>query len=92
MAKNYKSVATYPSKSNPAKSYTVKVDENGELSCNCPAWTFKKGTARTCLHVEDYQRNGEPVAAAPMPAPQATERAKGGSLTDLLKKLDEGGL
>ena len=92
MAKNYNPVATYPSKSNPSKSYTVSVDENGDLSCNCPAWTFKKGDTRTCKHVEDFQRNGEPVAAAPMPAPQATNRAKGGSLTDLFEKLDKDGL
>ena len=92
MAKNYSPVATYPSSSNPAKVYTVSVDENGELSCNCPAWTFKKGTTRTCKHVEDYQRNGEPVAAAPAPTPQAGVREKGGSLPDLLKKLEEDGV
>ena len=87
--KVYTPVATYPSSSNPNKTYTVSADEQGNLSCDCPAWVFKKGDARTCKHVEDYQRNGEPVVAAPASAPQAGEREKGGSLTDLFSKLAE---
>jgi len=89
MAKSYQPVAEYPSASNPGKVYTVSVDEEGNLSCNCKAWTFKKGDVRTCKHVEDYQRNGAPVVAAPAPAPQAGSREKGGSLTDLFTKLAE---
>ena len=90
MAKSYQPVATYPSSSNPNKVYTVSVDEEGTLSCNCPAWTFKKGAVRTCKHVEDYQRNGAPVAAAPAPAPQAGVKERGGSLPDLFAKLSQG--
>lgn len=89
MAKNYTPVATYPSSSNPNKTYTVSVDEEGNLSCNCPAWTFKRGDVRTCKHVEDYQRDGAPTAAAPAPAPQAKSREKGGSLADLFTKLSQ---
>lgn len=92
MAKSYQPVATYPSASNPGKVYTVSVDEVGNLSCDCPAWVFKKGDARTCKHVEDYQRNGAPVRPAPEPVQQATSREKGGSLSDLFEKLDKGGL
>lgn len=87
--KVYTPVATYPSSSNPNKVYTVSVDEQGNLSCDCPAWVFKKGDVRTCKHVEDYRRNGVPVAAVPALVPQAGQREKGGSLTDLFAKLAE---
>lgn len=91
MAKSYQPVAEYPSASSPGKVYTVSVDEEGNLSCSCPAWVFKKGDVRTCKHVEDYQRNGAPVRPAPEPAPQAASREKGGTLSDLFKKLEKGG-
>ena len=41
---DYTEVAQFPSSSS-SKIYTVKRDENGELSCDCPAWRFKKGTS-----------------------------------------------
>jgi hypothetical protein len=88
MAKSYQPVAEYPSASNPGRVYTVSVDEEGNLSCTCPAWVFKKGDVRTCKHVEDYQRNGVPVVAAPALALQAEAREKGGFLADLFAKLD----
>jgi hypothetical protein len=34
------------------KYYTVKRDSaTGELSCDCPAWIYMKGSHRTCKHV-----------------------------------------
>lgn len=53
MAKKvYQRITTFPSKSKPGKVYTVKMDEEGNLSCNCPAWIYpKKGRARDCYHV-----------------------------------------
>jgi len=92
MAKSYQQIAEYPSASSPGKVYTVSVDEEGSLSCNCPAWTFKKRDVRTCKHVQDYERNGEPVKPAPVPVQQTTSREKGGTLTDLFDKLEKGGL
>jgi len=90
MAKSYREVARFPSKSNPSKEYTVNVDENGNLSCTCPAWTFKKGDERTCRHVQEVAAGvASPVPAA-APAPQAGSRDKGGSLTDLFARLDKG--
>ena len=83
--KNYSPVATYPSSSNPSKTYTVSVDSDGNLSCTCPAWVFKKQGARTCKHVEDVERQQQgltPASVAP-PVVQAAEREKGGSLEDL---------
>ena len=32
MAKSYREVARFPSKSNPSKEYTVNVDENGDTA------------------------------------------------------------
>jgi len=94
MAKSYRPVGQYPSSSNPNKIYTVSVDEEGALSCNCPAWTFKRGTSRTCKHVEEYMNNGGQVTPAPAPLSPAKgrEREKGGHLTDLFNKLEKRGL
>jgi len=91
MAKSYREVARFPSKSDPNKEYTVNVDENGDLSCNCRGWTMKKpGQERTCSHVRDVEAGvASPVPAA-APAPQAGSRDKGGTLTDLFARLDKG--
>jgi len=100
MAKNYTPVASYPSKSNPAVTHTVHVDENGDLSCTCPGWT-KHPPPRSCTHVrqEEAKRqagqgywSGDPQyvpVVPPEPEVQARPREKGGSLTDLFAKLDK---
>ena len=51
MKKVYRTIATFDSKSKPGKVYTVKVDEAGNLSCDCPKWIFSKGGIRDCYHV-----------------------------------------
>ena len=89
MTKSYREVARFPSKSNPSKEYTVNVDENGELSCNCPAWTFKKGDERTCKHVQAAEAGVSSPVPAAAPAPQAGGRDKGGTLTDLFARLNK---
>ena len=53
----YRTVKTFPSKSSDAV-HTVKVDENGVLSCSCPRWRFKRGDTRTCGHVEEVAASG----------------------------------
>lgn len=51
----YTEVAQFPSSSS-SKIYTIKRDEDGNLSCDCPAWRFKKGDKpRTCKHVVEYE-------------------------------------
>ncbi len=50
--KVYELITTFASRSRPGKVYQVKRDENGNLSCNCPAWIFKANGRRTCRHVE----------------------------------------
>ncbi|MDP2735411.1 MAG: hypothetical protein Q8P12_04340, partial [bacterium] len=88
---NYTPVATFPSSSSN-KTYTVSEDEQGNLSCNCPAWTFKKGTARTCKHVQAVER-GDVNREKPVPAKPTTEVAqagvkeKGGSLADIFARM-----
>ena len=60
MAKKvYKLVATFESRSRPGKVYEVKEDEEGNLSCNCPAWIYKANGRRTCRHVEEVRNNGQ---------------------------------
>ena len=49
--KVYRTVKTFPSKSDPSKTYTVKQDEEGKLSCSCPQWIFKRGGVRSCAHI-----------------------------------------
>ncbi len=46
----YREIAKFPSSSSD-KVYTVKEDENGNLSCDCRGWTIKKpGKERSCKH------------------------------------------
>ena len=92
MAKVYTQVATFPSSSDPTKTHTVSVDEQGNLSCSCPAWVFKKrsGGNRTCWHVEEVERQqarGEVTVSVPTPV-QAGEREKGGNLEQIFKRLE----
>jgi len=89
--KTYSPVMTFPSSSNPNKEYTVSVDEEGNLSCDCKAWVFKKTGLRTCPHVRQVERMqtaGElGRQAAPGPA-QAAASEKGGSLTRMFRKME----
>jgi len=55
---------TFPSSSSSA-IYTTKQNTDGSLSCNCPAWRFKKGDApRTCKHVREVEAQAKPKQAA----------------------------
>ncbi len=36
-------------------TYEVRMEENGDLRCNCPGWIFKKGTDRFCKHTKNIQ-------------------------------------
>ncbi len=49
-------IAKYESRSRPGTLYDVREDEEGSLSCTCPAWIYKAGGRRTCKHVEDAAR------------------------------------
>jgi hypothetical protein len=52
----YKVMGTFASSSAPGKKYTVLQGPKGGLSCNCPAWIFKKrDQPRTCKHVQEIE-------------------------------------
>jgi len=58
MSKQYNFLAEVPSKSNPNKHYTIKVDESGLFSCNCPSWIFNTRRNRTCKHIDSIRTDG----------------------------------
>ena len=101
--KVYIPAASYPSKSDPTKGYTVCEVNDGATSCDCMGWTRRNPPGgRTCRHTQDYEltlradwnalNNGLPVPHAtltPEPVVQAGERERGGSLTDLFSKLSK---
>jgi len=55
--KKYSFMAQVPS-SNGRREYTIKVDEHGLFSCNCPAWIFNQRGNRTCKHIDSLRRDG----------------------------------
>lgn len=51
--KEYRLVGTFPSTSDPNKTYTVKVDlETKEYTCDCKGWIFNARKDRTCKHTD----------------------------------------
>jgi len=57
----YREIARFPSSSS-SKVYTVKEDEDGNLSCDCPAWRFKKpGQERNCKHTKMVAAGNVPI-------------------------------
>jgi len=56
--KQYNFMAEVPSKSNPNKHYTIKVDESGLFSCSCPSWIFNTRRNRTCKHIDALRTDG----------------------------------
>ena len=69
--KVYREVARFPSGSSAGKLYVVKEDQEGNLSCDCPAWRFKKpNQERSCKHTEAVTSGKTPP---PMPASQDVE-------------------
>ena len=69
MAKTYRDIASFPSSSS-FKVYTVKEDENGELSCDCRGWTMKKpGQERSCKHTREVVAHGAPTPVCWTPVP-----------------------
>lgn len=48
-------VATYPSKSDPSKTYEVRRHNAlGDLSCECMPWKVSKQTLKACQHTRQY--------------------------------------
>ncbi len=78
---SYREVARFPSSSSAGKVYVVKEDQDGNLSCDCPAWRFKKpGRERTCKHTQMAARGDVgivPQQTTPPPATPAGEVVEG---------------
>lgn len=75
-------IAAWPRVSSAGTTtYEIILKSNGQLSCNCPGWTFaRKGQERNCKHtrelrqaadgVLDLWRQGTPVLALWQPVPK----------------------
>lgn len=86
----YSPVKTFPSQTS-SKDYTVSVDSEGNLSCTCRAWVYKKGPARTCTHVRQVEHEaamGDITLPVPL-AVQAAASEKGGSLTAMFRQIEK---
>lgn len=55
--KQYNFLAEVPSSSGK-RTYTIKVDESGMFSCNCPSWIFNTRRNRTCKHIDALRVDG----------------------------------
>ena len=86
MAKDYTVVARFPSSSSD-KEYVVSRDENGELSCSCPAWVFKKQGSRTCKHLKLVEQGEGIVKNIAVEVKEREVEAKGGSLVAIFERL-----
>ena len=54
----YEEVGRFPSKSTPAKYYTVQLDSTtGDYSCDCKPWIFNQRKDRTCSHTDKLVGN-----------------------------------
>ena len=86
MSKSYTEVARFPSSSS-AREYTVKRDEEGVLSCDCPVWKFNQRRDRTCKHT-DQVLAGEVSKPEAADGPPPVETAGWKSLAELLREMD----
>ena len=69
--KVYKELGRFPSGSSAGKLYVVKEDQEGIVSCDCPAWRFKKpNQERSCKHTKAVASGKAPPSA---PASQPVE-------------------
>ena len=66
--KVYRELGRFPSGSSAGKFYVVKEDPEGNVSCDCPAWRFKKpNQGRSCKHTQALASGKTP------PAPTASQ-------------------
>ncbi len=83
----YTTIATFPSESDASRTYTVKQDETGALSCDCRGWTMKKpGQERSCKHTREVEADQQRHLSAPrQPAPDRLKTEE--SVDDVLAGL-----
>lgn len=103
--KTYTPAAWYPSSRDPNDGYTVCEVSDGTTSCDCMGWTRRNPPGgRNCKHTRDYEQFLRPLwlqggATGPVPARagisaepviQASDREKGGTLSELFARLEKG--
>ena len=59
-------VKTFPSSSNPNKTYEVRKQKGEEPTCNCPGWANR----RTCKHLDAIKHMPPAVAQVTAPSPK----------------------
>ncbi len=50
-------------------TYETLLFRDGTLSCNCPAWVFKRGSERRCRHITLYEDEAQGILRHPDHAP-----------------------
>lgn len=88
MSKEYTVVATFPS-SKGDKDWTVKRDEEGNLSCDCPIWVFNRRKNRTCKHTDLVNQEGTIVSQIAVEVKEREVEAKGGTLAAIFARLEK---
>jgi hypothetical protein len=77
-------VWTFPSSSNPDKTYETLLRESGYRSCNCPGWCQRvaKNGSRSCKHtrlvdqgIADQECTASHTYTESQPAPPITQTA-----------------
>jgi len=86
---NYREIARFPSSSS-SKTYTVKENEDGNLSCDCRGWTMKKpGQERGCKHTREVVAHGAPTPV-PVPVPDEPKGSASEEVVDgLMAEIEE---
>lgn len=46
-------------------TYETLLLKDGSLSCNCPAWVFKRGEERRCRHITLYEDEAQDLLEHP---------------------------
>ena len=57
-AKIYSGKWSVPSSSEPNKTYTVSLTEDGDWECSCPQWIYRR---RECKHIQQVKNS--PIGA-----------------------------
>lgn len=62
-------LATVPSSSDPSKSYEIRMGNDGNVYCSCPAWKYQKvpPKERTCKHIKSLYKAMDSQAKLKLP-------------------------
>lgn len=87
----YTEVRRFPSESTAGKEYTVKLRDDGVLTCDCPTWVFNRkhdaAGNRTCKHIQMVQAEGQQMRSIAREVKSRKAEASGGSLAVIFERL-----